>query len=278
MGSVNMNQMDLQLDNFIVESKKLAGMFMCTAGYADIIVNNQVFHLKRGGLYIISPLVMICKVSQSSDFGGIYITDELEVFYSVIHSIIDTIIHINLRNSPCIQLSDNEVQFVVERKSLIEAKKEEYDRCIIEEEKKLIKGMIHLLEQETLLEIIRIYLKNSLVDSHPIEKKESIVYKFIYSLHNNFKKQRSVTFYANEAKLSTGYFSNVVKGMTGRTPSEWIISITIAQAKLLLEKSKRSIKEISAELNFPEQFTFRKYFKQHTGMAPKEYRLKKQVL
>ena len=29
---------------------------------------------------------------------------------------------------------------------------------------------------------------------------------------------------------------------------------------------------MATELNFPEQFTFRKYFKQHTGIAPKEYR------
>ena len=71
-----------------------------------------------------------------------------------------------------------------------------------------------------------------------------------------------------------GYFTSVVKDKTGRTPLDWIIAITIAQAKLLLEKSKKSIKEIASELNFPEQFTFRKYFKQHTGMPPKEYRLK----
>ena len=133
--------------------------------------------------------------------------------------------------------------------------------------------MIQLLEQETMLEIIRVYFRNKTVESHPMDKKESIVYNFIYSLHFNFKQQRSVTFYADEARLSTGYFTAVVREKTGRTPSEWIIDITITQAKLLLEKTKKSIKEIAAELNFPEQFTFRKYFKQHTGIAPKEYRL-----
>ena len=43
-------------------------------------------------------------------------------------------------------------------------------------------------------------------------------------------------------------------------------------AKTLLDKSSKSIKEISQELGFPEQFTFRKYFKQHTGMSPTDYR------
>ena len=65
----------------------------------------------------------------------------------------------------------------------------------------------------------------------------------------------------------------VLVGESGPTPSDWIIAITIVQSKLLLEKTRKSIKEIAAELNFPEQFTFRKYFKQHTGIPPKEYRL-----
>lgn len=84
-----------------------------------------------------------------------------------------------------------------------------------EEEKMLINRMIQLLEQETLLEVIRIYFRNRLVNSHPVEKKESIVYNFIYSLHQNFKEQRSVSFYANEAHLSVGYFTTVVKDKTG---------------------------------------------------------------
>ncbi|MGN0206489.1 MAG: helix-turn-helix domain-containing protein, partial [Muribaculaceae bacterium] len=57
-----------------------------------------------------------------------------------------------------------------------------------------------------------------------------------------------------------------------KTPSEWIAYITMLNAKTLLKTSDKNIKEIAAELNFPEQYTFRKYFKHHTGMSPKEYR------
>ena len=32
------------------------------------------------------------------------------------------------------------------------------------------------------------------------------------------------------------------------------------------------VKDIADRLGFPEQFTFRKYFKTHTGMSPTEYR------
>jgi len=31
------------------------------------------------------------------------------------------------------------------------------------------------------------------------------------------------------------------------------------------------VKQVAEELGFPEQFTFRKYFKTHTGISPREY-------
>ena len=48
--------------------------------------------------------------------------------------------------------------------------------------------------------------------------------------------------------------------------------VTINQAKKLLQQRDKSIKEVARVLYFPEQFTFRKYFKEHTGMSPTEYK------
>ncbi|MBQ6306127.1 MAG: helix-turn-helix transcriptional regulator, partial [Bacteroidales bacterium] len=58
----------------------------------------------------------------------------------------------------------------------------------------------------------------------------------------------------------------------GHTPMEWIIIITIAHAKRLLSQPDIQVKEVADQLGFPEQFTFRKYFKQHTGMSPRAFR------
>lgn len=54
---------------------------------------------------------------------------------------------------------------------------------------------------------------------------------------------------------------------------QWITSYTVSQAKCLLSQTGLSVKEIAARLGFPEQFTFRKYFKTHAGMSPTEFRL-----
>lgn len=273
MENLNLEKMELYLNNFIPEYKNKAGVFLCMSGSAEVLANNQMYHIQKGILYIISPLVTLQKISQSEDFDGVYIIDEMEIFYAVIHSIIDTILHLKLRNSPCMQLEECDIQFIINRKKRIDEKKERLKENISEEEKTIIRQMIHLLEQEAMLEVVSIYFRTGQVKSQPIEKSEAIVYNFIYSLHMHFKTERSVTFYANDAQLSTGHFTSIVKKKTGQTPSEWIIAITISHIKLQLEKSQKNIKEIANELNFPEQFTFRKYFKQYVGVPPKQYRM-----
>ena len=50
--------------------------------------------------------------------------------------------------------------------------------------------------------------------------------------------------------------------------------VTINQAKTLLRQPDILVKQVADELGFPEQFTFRKYFKAHTGMSPMEYKEK----
>lgn len=277
MEDLNFTNMELLLGSFIPEYRNKSGLFLCLEGAADVLINDQLYRMKRGTLYIISPLVMIYNVSRSPDFKGIHIIDEIEVFYSVIHSIIDTILHLKLRNSPCLQLMEEDIQFIIHQKELIDKKRDSLQHTVAEEEATLIRQMIHLLEQETLLEVISIYFRERIVESEPIGKNEAVVYNFIYSLHMNYKTKRNVAFYATEAKLSTGHFTSIVKQKTGQTPSEWIVAITIVNAKLLLEKSRKSVKEIASELNFPEQFTFRKYFKQYVGIPPKQYRLLKET-
>ena len=41
--------------------------------------------------------------------------------------------------------------------------------------------------------------------------------------------------------------------------------------KYLLRQPDILVKQVADELGFPEQFSFRKYFKSHTGQSPTEY-------
>ncbi|MBQ8021026.1 MAG: helix-turn-helix transcriptional regulator, partial [Paludibacteraceae bacterium] len=82
---------------------------------------------------------------------------------------------------------------------------------------------------------------------------------------------RAVQYYAAQQNLSSRHFADIIKQESGYTPMEWINMVTINQAKNLLRQRNILVKEVADELGFPEQFTFRKYFKVHTGMSPTEF-------
>ncbi len=250
-----------------------AGVFLCTAGTAEILVNNQAVHIRRGALCIISPINVVCGVSQSGDYECVEVLDEFNVFYPLARSMFNTFLALKLRENPCVIVSEDDIRFFTRRKAEIEAKRLMMQRTDDKDERIVLRKMVELLEQETRLEAAHIFMRNHPAEARRVEKSEEFVYNFIISLHRNYKQERSVSFYAGEARLSPGYFTSVIKEKTGRTPSEWIATITITQAKTMLSKTAMSVKEISSELGFPEQFTFRKYFKLHTGMSPTEYRI-----
>lgn len=74
--------------------------------------------------------------------------------------------------------------------------------------------------------------------------------------------------------MTPKYLSLLVKNVSNRTAGEWIDNYVVLEAKALLSSSTLSIQEISDRLNFANQSFFGKYFKQHAGISPTEYRKK----
>ena len=101
---------------------------------------------------------------------------------------------------------------------------------------------------------------------------EQVFIGFMQSLSLHYADRYPVSRYAEAAHLSIRHFSSIIRAYSGQTPMDWIITYTIGQAKHLLSQTTLSIKEISERLGFPEQFTFRKYFKTHTGLSPTDFR------
>lgn len=74
--------------------------------------------------------------------------------------------------------------------------------------------------------------------------------------------------------ITPGYLSSVVKNVTGKSAAEWIEEYVLMEAKALLASTDMTIQQICYQLNFPTQSFFGKYFKTHTGVSPKAYRMR----
>ena len=103
-------------------------------------------------------------------------------------------------------------------------------------------------------------------------RAEVIFTKFIKLVETHFRQERRVSWYAQQLCITAKYLSETVKNVSRRTPNEWIDNYVILELRVLLRNSTKNIKEISEELNFPNQSFMGKYFKEHVGMSPSQYR------
>ena len=102
-------------------------------------------------------------------------------------------------------------------------------------------------------------------------RKDEIVARFLQCVHENYRQRRDLGFYAEQLCLSLKYMSHVVFEQTGRHPSRWIKDYVILDAKTMLRSGRYTVQQVAAELNFPNQSFFGKYFKEAVGVSPKKW-------
>ena len=66
--------------------------------------------------------------------------------------------------------------------------------------------------------------------------------------------------------------SRVFVGAYGETPYQYLLSRRIALARILLESSGLSVRDIAARLSFCDEYYFSNLFKQRVGVSPSAYR------
>lgn len=96
--------------------------------------------------------------------------------------------------------------------------------------------------------------------------------RFRELLVEHCRQHREVSYYARELCVTTDYLSRVIRDFDGGSAMKWIATAVITEAKYLMRQPGKTINQIALEMNFPDQSTFGKFFKKHTGMSPKEYR------
>ena len=124
-----------------------------------------------------------------------------------------------------------------------------------------------------LYELYGLSKKYAVPVQHHVTRKENLVKNFTQLVQKEFRSQRNVQAYAEQLNITPKYLTETVKEITGKTAGDIIDDFVLLESKLLLDNPALSIAEIADELHFSDQSFFGKYFKRHTGLSPKEYRL-----
>ncbi|MDR0962220.1 MAG: helix-turn-helix domain-containing protein [Mediterranea sp.] len=239
---------------------------LCLKGNCRCRINLREYELTRGVMVITLPDQILQQVSWSDDFTGIYIVVSGQFIDEVIPTVHKLFpLFFRIKESPWVKLNDEEVATLHEYYSLLRERVKLKNNHFLRE---ITQGLLLSLYYE----IYNIYLNDVPATTKAKSRKEQQFEQFIRLVGESYKKERRVSFYADHLYISPKYLSTLVKEVSGMNPNEWIDNQVILEAKALLCSTELSIQEIAAELHFPNQSFFGKYFKRHTGLSPKAYR------
>jgi len=235
-------------------------VLICVKGTTSGKVNLKPFTSASPGLIIILPDQILEHGYVSEDFSGLIMimskrfTDSLNIQVKLTQML-------SFRNNPSTTITDDELKSIMAFYSILQR-------------------AVRKKDNPYRLEIVQCLIKaffystgyHELPEDEKKSKNEMLVEQFLKHLESNYKKQRSMEFYANKLCLTPKYLSKLVKESSGKSASDWIDSYVVLEAKALLKSTNKTIQQISDELNFPSQSFFGKYFKRHVGVSPKEYK------
>lgn len=118
---------------------------------------------------------------------------------------------------------------------------------------------------------------NNICAINPIESDidtsgDNLIRTFKKAVENNYTKEHSTTFYANELFISPDHLNRTVRAKIGKTAKDYIQARIVTEAKRLLYFTDLTTKEIGYELGFNEPANFSAFFKKHTQLSPSNFR------
>ncbi len=257
-----------QPEHFPVKLEDLMIAF-CTNGYSTARIGYREIRINKNSFIILFPNKIFQPLETSEDFRMCLIFADKNFFhfpqeysYKQARDMFTI-----LADHPSHALPEKTMEEMLHIYSLIKNK-------IREKGHNYRKEIVYNYMLTMFYNIADVILSDEKKRTTPATHREKIFYQFIKEVEENFRKERSVLFYADKLCLTPKYISTLVHEVSGRTPSDWIKVFVLLEAKALLKSTNFTIQQISDQLNFPTQSYFGRYFKNNTGMSPKQYRNK----
>ena len=243
----------------------------CVEGTVDCSVNLTDYHLTTGTLLLFTPgnivritepeptqqlrLTLIC--ASTSFITGIGINPSKFLIEAM-----------DVLRDPCIHLSADETEMLHKYVNLALDITKTNPQFI----KESIGGLVSSVFYQFAGFLADSKRRQDMESPVRTSRQRQMLEQFIKLAINDHAREHLVGYYADKMCVTPKYLSKIVKEASGRSVPDWLSELLILDAKNMLRHSDMTIKEISARLNFPSQSFFFRFFKNHTGQTPTQYR------
>ena len=90
--------------------------------------------------------------------------------------------------------------------------------------------------------------------------------------NQNYNHEINIDAYASSLGMSVSWFIRNFKKYTGKTPVQFITSLRMTNAQVLLENTTYSINEIARIVGYNNALYFSRIFHKQKGCSPSQYR------
>lgn len=266
-------------DQFSIGAKMMqkdrGGLFLCFSGNGRVRLDGVEYHLSAGDLCLYFPMAQLDVLQRSEDLDGIVMTTDMDSVQPLVSRVMNIDSLVEIRQHPIVHLTNEQMQRFRQFIDLY-IELTEMERLYAEAGNEHLWQLTNLQAEHiricTMLEIILVFSHDLSGAKTAVDRKDELVRRFLTDLRKNYRTEHEVGFYAERQCLSMRYFSYVIRGRTGRTPSQWIANALLTDAKQLLTETEKTVKEISELLHFPNQSYFGKWLKERTGVGPLEFK------
>lgn len=228
---------------------------LITGGQGSQLLNGNTYDLRKGTVYLLSPI----------DFHKVVPQEQLELinvsFDSTVISPQLSNTLINHTQSLIIRLNDDELRrFELLTELLV-------DSCGTDDEysKANTKNLIECL-------LILIVRNGNFSYGSKANDDVSPMYKCMRYLFLHFDETPSLESIAKISGYSANYFSRQFHEITGKKYIDFLTSLKLNHSKLLLTSTRESVIDISSKCGFTSLSNFNRVFKKETGFSPTQYR------
>ena len=241
-------------------------IMLCTRGTLKYTLDTQQITVTPGDVLLVSERHVVNNYEASPDIDGQAILMSVDFFHEIISNVSDlSAIFLYARTFPVMKLSEADAaifsRYFEAIKNRIANNKNHFRRALV---RTLLLAMFYDLSSV-------IYQFQQEI-ARPQKRSEALFTRFIKLVEEHCRTERRVSWYAGQLGITPKYLSETIKAVSRRTPNEWIDNYVILELRVMLKNTTKNIKQITEEMNFPNQSLLGKYFKEHVGMSPSEFR------